>query len=240
MFGYLWESPQWDDSNRIHSIMFYEEIRIEHGLSYISFCPLRVLYNSKFILMATAFGKKCCRCNEGSLYKIVWATTWENVTSHMFAHRRLKSGCASAQSDHNLRCPREETLLLWLSERRPVKILIRLRACAVWSEFSLSTDIGRYVFWRRSAYYFQSLMAHFGTVHSSCHFYSKYWYQNMLCFPYFNTKVVFLWSFQKYNRWYPGEDATITKHSPPEASKEGEMRNTYGQHRRHIWNYRRT
>ena len=33
-------------------IMFYDEIRIKQGLSYISFCQLRILYNSKFILMA--------------------------------------------------------------------------------------------------------------------------------------------------------------------------------------------
>ena len=36
--------------------MFYEEIRIKQGLSYISFCPLRILYNSEFILMATTLG----------------------------------------------------------------------------------------------------------------------------------------------------------------------------------------
>ena len=36
--------------------MFYEEIRIKQGLSYISFCPLRILYNSEFILMATSLG----------------------------------------------------------------------------------------------------------------------------------------------------------------------------------------
>ena len=34
--------------------MFYEEIGIKQGLSYISFCPLRVLYISKFIIMATS------------------------------------------------------------------------------------------------------------------------------------------------------------------------------------------
>ena len=36
--------------------MFYEEIRIKQGLSYISFGPLRILYNSKFIIMATSLG----------------------------------------------------------------------------------------------------------------------------------------------------------------------------------------
>ena len=38
---------------RIASDMFYEEIRIKQGLSYILFCPLRILYSSKFIIMAT-------------------------------------------------------------------------------------------------------------------------------------------------------------------------------------------
>ena len=36
--------------------MFYEEIRIKHGICYISFCSLRILYNSKFILMAISLG----------------------------------------------------------------------------------------------------------------------------------------------------------------------------------------
>ena len=40
----------------IQNIMFYEEIRIKQGLHYISVCPLRILYNSKFILMATSLG----------------------------------------------------------------------------------------------------------------------------------------------------------------------------------------
>ena len=36
--------------------MFYEEIRIKQDLSYISICPLRILNNSKFILMASSLG----------------------------------------------------------------------------------------------------------------------------------------------------------------------------------------
>ena len=36
--------------------MFYEEIRTKTNLSYISFCSLSSLYNSKFILMATSLG----------------------------------------------------------------------------------------------------------------------------------------------------------------------------------------
>ena len=35
--------------------MFCEETRIKQGLSYI-FCPFRILYNSKFILMAPSLG----------------------------------------------------------------------------------------------------------------------------------------------------------------------------------------
>ena len=47
-FGYLIEAILTNIQN-----MFYEEIRIKQGLSYILFCPLRILYNSKFIIMAT-------------------------------------------------------------------------------------------------------------------------------------------------------------------------------------------
>ena len=36
--------------------------------------------------------------------------TWENVPSDMCARRRLKSACASAQSDQCIRCPHGEIL----------------------------------------------------------------------------------------------------------------------------------
>ena len=55
-FEYLLESPHWGDSNKYSKHMSYGEIRIKQGLSYIPFCPLRILYNSKFILMATFLG----------------------------------------------------------------------------------------------------------------------------------------------------------------------------------------
>ena len=35
------------DSNKYPKHMFYEEIRIYQSLSYMSFCPLRISYNSK-------------------------------------------------------------------------------------------------------------------------------------------------------------------------------------------------
>ena len=43
-----------DDSNKYPKHMFYEEIIIKQGLSYISICPVRIIYNRKFILMATS------------------------------------------------------------------------------------------------------------------------------------------------------------------------------------------
>ena len=55
-FGYLLELPYWGNSNKYPKHMYYEEIRIKQGLLYISFWPLRILYNSKFILMATSLG----------------------------------------------------------------------------------------------------------------------------------------------------------------------------------------
>ena len=44
------------DSNIYPKHMFCEETRMQQGLSYISFCPVRLLSNSKFILMATSLG----------------------------------------------------------------------------------------------------------------------------------------------------------------------------------------
>ena len=54
--GHLLDSPQRGDSNTYPNHMFYEEKRIKQGLSYISFCPLRILYNSKIVIMATSLG----------------------------------------------------------------------------------------------------------------------------------------------------------------------------------------
>ena len=62
----------------------------------------------------------------------------------MRAQQRLRSACAFAQSDQSLRCPHEETLHPWLSQKRPVKILIRLRECAGWSESYLGAHVRRY------------------------------------------------------------------------------------------------
>ena len=72
-----------------------------------------------------------------------------DVRKHTFWHAhptRLKPTCLSAQSDKSLRCPHEETLHPWLSKMRPVRILIRQRECAGWSDSSLGTHVRRYVF----------------------------------------------------------------------------------------------
>ena len=55
-FGYLLESPQRGNSNKYPKHMFDKETRIKQGISYIIFCPLRILYNSKFIIMAIFLG----------------------------------------------------------------------------------------------------------------------------------------------------------------------------------------
>ena len=57
--------------------------------------------------------------------------------------KRLKSACASTQSDQSTHCPHEEIFHPWLSKMRPVKILIRLCACAVWPESSRSALVRR-------------------------------------------------------------------------------------------------
>ena len=55
-FGYLLESPHFGNSYKDPKHMFFEELRIKQGLSCLSFCPLTIVYNSKFILMATSWG----------------------------------------------------------------------------------------------------------------------------------------------------------------------------------------
>ena len=55
----------------------------------------------------------------------------------MCAHRILESVCASTQSVQSSSFPPKETLDTRLTIERPSKTLIRLRGCAVWSEFSM-------------------------------------------------------------------------------------------------------
>ena len=80
---------------------------------------------------------------------IIWFSKWKkNIPSDICVKRRLKSACASAQSDQSLRSPHEESLHPWLFKMRPRKILIWLRECAGWSESLLGTHVRGYVLWR--------------------------------------------------------------------------------------------
>ena len=60
------------NSNKYPKHMFSEEIRTKQYPSYISFCPLRILYNSKFIIMATSLGT-----NAGVVRRVHY--TWRQV-----------------------------------------------------------------------------------------------------------------------------------------------------------------
>ena len=55
------------------------------------------------------------------MHRFIWTATGENVPSDMYAQRRLKSACSSAQSDQSLRCPHEETLHPWRTKLCLVK-----------------------------------------------------------------------------------------------------------------------
>ena len=77
--------------------------------------------------------------------RIVGKRTFGSCTD-MCAQRRLRSACTFVQSDQSLRCPLEDILYHWLSNMRTVKILIKLRECACWSESSFATHVRRYVF----------------------------------------------------------------------------------------------
>ena len=53
-FGYLLESPH--SEAILTNIQNIYSVRTKQGLSYRAFCPYRILYNSKVILMATSLG----------------------------------------------------------------------------------------------------------------------------------------------------------------------------------------
>ena len=68
-----------------------------------------------------------------------WAASWQNQQNGMCAQRRLRSACASAQSDQSLRCPQEESLGPWLPNECPVWVfaVCSMGRCPGWSESSL-------------------------------------------------------------------------------------------------------
>ena len=69
-FGYLLESPHRGDSNKYPKHTFYEEIRIKHGMCCISFCSLRILYKSNFILMTISLVANAVRGRQHSFVEI--------------------------------------------------------------------------------------------------------------------------------------------------------------------------
>ena len=73
------------------------------------------------------------------------AVNWKNIPSAMCAQWRLKPSCTSAHTGKSLCGPHQETLHPKRSKMCPVKILIGLRECAVWSESSLGAHVRRYV-----------------------------------------------------------------------------------------------
>ena len=62
--------------------MFYEEIRIKQDLSYISLCPLRILQNSKFIIMATFLGTNAVIVTKVHCIKVIGMHGYDYVIQH--------------------------------------------------------------------------------------------------------------------------------------------------------------
>ena len=75
--------------------------------------------------------------------EMILATAWENVRSDVCSQRRLRSACASTQSDQRLHSSHEETLHSWPSKMRPVKIQFRPCEPTGWSESSLGAQVRR-------------------------------------------------------------------------------------------------
>ena len=107
--------------------------------------------------------KKLCVCVSFSLGPLLHAhlimfvarLRSQNVRKRTFWHvrqQRLKSACASAQSDQSF-CPYEDILHHWLFKMRTVMILMRLCECAGWYETSLCAQFRRYISgrWRLKA-----------------------------------------------------------------------------------------
>ena len=82
----------------------------------------------------------------------------------MRAQRRLKSACASAQSDQRLRCPLEGTLPHWLFKKCAQWRFWSDCANAVWSESSLGAYVRRYVFWWCGSFSASTLLAESGGI----------------------------------------------------------------------------
>ena len=99
--------------------MFYGDIRTKQDLSYISICSLSILYNSKFIILATSLGTNAVVVTRVhciidafeekkkellAAYTLFLYITRKWPLCHIFWDQRLRSGCLSGQFDQGLHC----------------------------------------------------------------------------------------------------------------------------------------
>ena len=108
-FGYLLESPQRGDSNKYPKHTFYEEI-IKQGLSNILFCPLRILYNRKFMITATLLGTNAVvvtRFHCTAFRVVAWLIRPIIQLPHIFLFTKKNNfhdpcPCACVEIDHSV------------------------------------------------------------------------------------------------------------------------------------------
>ena len=75
-FGYLLQSPHSSDSIKYPEHMFYEGIRIKQGILYVM--SLRILYNSKSVLMTTSLGTNAVVITSFTYFSSVFKETMSN------------------------------------------------------------------------------------------------------------------------------------------------------------------
>ena len=88
--------------------------------------------------------RRCARWSGPLLSEISVKDLFKRYASYVMAQWAATWGVAPSDQSHRWR--HEEMLHPWLTKMRPVKILIRLRECAVWCESSLCEHVRRYMF----------------------------------------------------------------------------------------------
>ena len=81
--------------------------------------------------------------------RLLWPYDAVQLENKSHSEKNTPSDMFNEDSDHSLRCPYDDTWLPWLSRMLSMKILIRLRECAGWSESSLGALVRMFVFWQR-------------------------------------------------------------------------------------------
>ena len=115
--------------------------------SYCRFCRSLIELGKKPMHACNPVLKECLCEDKTLLVYDIWVATWENVLSNMCDRRRHKSSSTSC-SPFSVFVVHMMKQYAWLSQIRPVKILIRLRESAGWSESSLGAHVRRHVFCR--------------------------------------------------------------------------------------------